>query len=519
VFLLCLSLFLLLQLYSFFTATDEPLINLFDDDAYYYFKIARNFAQNGRLTFDGQTLTNGFQPLWLLVLLPFFRFIDDPILVLRVVGVFSVFLCGLAGYLSLRHLSRYSLLPFAVGGAFSLYCLFSLGVTGMETTLVLPLMMVSLLLVGKLANGQTTVGWGLAAGVSLALLLLARLDTIWLVASLLAGSLFFHRKNMKAHLVAASLPALILVLYLTINLIVFGHPMPVSGLAKSLGEQGLHFNQLFFSQLTHRGDPATGNLWVSFGASCLFSGVYIPASIHALIKKDNLTTMSKSLVPLGVASAFLLFTAYELFVSTWVHWRWHAYLLFPMGTFLLPYVLERIERRLAEKGIFTRSIQIASLVLAVLAGVQIAITAIRAGWWSQTQAPAFRYDNQQLAELLNETMPPTTILGMGDRAGSLGYFFHGSVLQLEGLVGDRAMLEAIGTNSLMEYMTRFGVDYVVNHMCPPNEDYVQWRLETPLPGFSTGFHAEILLCRETEALQFKTPYQVITLWQWPSCGE
>ncbi len=36
-----------------------------DDDAYYYTVIARNIAQSGLSTFDGQTLTNGYHPLWL----------------------------------------------------------------------------------------------------------------------------------------------------------------------------------------------------------------------------------------------------------------------------------------------------------------------------------------------------------------------------------------------------------------------------------------------------------------------
>ncbi|HZO08996.1 MAG TPA: hypothetical protein VFC77_06430, partial [Myxococcota bacterium] len=35
------------------------------DDAYYYFAIARELARTGRASFDGETLTNGFHPLWL----------------------------------------------------------------------------------------------------------------------------------------------------------------------------------------------------------------------------------------------------------------------------------------------------------------------------------------------------------------------------------------------------------------------------------------------------------------------
>ena len=43
-------------------------VDLVMDDAYYYLQIAYNFGQHGRLTFDGITETNGYQPLWMALL-------------------------------------------------------------------------------------------------------------------------------------------------------------------------------------------------------------------------------------------------------------------------------------------------------------------------------------------------------------------------------------------------------------------------------------------------------------------
>src|SRR5579883_1358590 len=40
----------------------------FEDDFFYYLQIARNFAEHGRSTFDGVTPTNGYHPLWMIVL-------------------------------------------------------------------------------------------------------------------------------------------------------------------------------------------------------------------------------------------------------------------------------------------------------------------------------------------------------------------------------------------------------------------------------------------------------------------
>ena len=44
--------------------------DIVQDDAFYYFKIADHMARGDGPTFDGETTTSGFQPLWLLVLTP-----------------------------------------------------------------------------------------------------------------------------------------------------------------------------------------------------------------------------------------------------------------------------------------------------------------------------------------------------------------------------------------------------------------------------------------------------------------
>ncbi len=48
------------------------LIQITADDAFYYLEIAQNVIQGKGSTFDGIHLTNGYQPLWLFVLLPIF---------------------------------------------------------------------------------------------------------------------------------------------------------------------------------------------------------------------------------------------------------------------------------------------------------------------------------------------------------------------------------------------------------------------------------------------------------------
>ena len=48
------------------------LTNYLQDDAFYYYKIAANIFTFHRITYDGDQLSNGFHPLWLLLITPFY---------------------------------------------------------------------------------------------------------------------------------------------------------------------------------------------------------------------------------------------------------------------------------------------------------------------------------------------------------------------------------------------------------------------------------------------------------------
>ena len=46
----------------------QNVVSLMVDDAFYYQRIAANVASGNGSTFDGEHSTNGYHPLWLLVL-------------------------------------------------------------------------------------------------------------------------------------------------------------------------------------------------------------------------------------------------------------------------------------------------------------------------------------------------------------------------------------------------------------------------------------------------------------------
>jgi hypothetical protein len=74
----------------------SSLADLFHDDAYYYFQIARNIVSGNGVTFDGLHPTNGFHPLWLLLLLPVFALVPGEMAPLRVAAAVQIVLAACA---------------------------------------------------------------------------------------------------------------------------------------------------------------------------------------------------------------------------------------------------------------------------------------------------------------------------------------------------------------------------------------------------------------------------------------
>ena len=72
--------------------TDPPWrLQLFEDDAAYYLGVARNVAAGHGSTFTGLLETNGYHPLWMLLLVPVAWLVDRPAdLVVAVVALHGV---------------------------------------------------------------------------------------------------------------------------------------------------------------------------------------------------------------------------------------------------------------------------------------------------------------------------------------------------------------------------------------------------------------------------------------------
>lgn len=216
------------------------------DDGLYYPRLAQNIIERGICTYDGVTVTNGFHPLWLLVLLPVYLLIHNPWLALW--GVYGViFVLQLTSLWLFSRLAR-SLDMTSAGWAAAVFVLlinirsFTIFFSFLESPLVLLTLLVYLGFCLRTGQDRFSNPWkAFWAGVLMGLCFLARLDAFWLpvafgvvwLAQLIRQPDQWMKKAGSAAAAAAGC-FLLVVPYLASNGVQFGHLQTVSAWQKTV---------------------------------------------------------------------------------------------------------------------------------------------------------------------------------------------------------------------------------------------------------------------------------------------
>jgi hypothetical protein len=225
----------------FYTPLRNPtrIMPFVEDDFYYYLKVAQNVAAGRGSTFDGITRTNGYHPLYFVVLVFMSKFAASLVGIFRGLWLLWV-VAAAATFLSARKLlERPGTGPFltnALALVFLIPCV-HIFCQGMEVTLTLPLGLGLLLAFRSLPANWTfrrSVGIGLLA----ALTVLSRLDAVFLVLLLLIFTLVEPEQRRGIGLRQTAGFAIgggpLLLAYFVFNRFYFHTWMPVSGTAKQL---------------------------------------------------------------------------------------------------------------------------------------------------------------------------------------------------------------------------------------------------------------------------------------------
>jgi len=485
---------------------DIPTIVLKDtsDDAFYYFRIARNIATGHNVTFDGETLTNGFHPLWMALLTPLYLISDDrdlPIhLALTLASLFSAGTAFLV-FSTVRTLTGNSWASLAAATFYALHpYLIVESVNGMETSLTVFMVAVTTwLFVRMVCRAERTslvaYAW---LGASAGLMVLARTDTVFILPPMLlflaARDRGFHRWT--SPLATGCLALLVVAPWAIWSLVSFGTIVQVSGVAiadfdrqnflaahgSSLPTQLEHAwdvtRDAFFGQLLHlyfvpRGGPTAPFLLAAAGL--LSAMVLAPFGPQ---RRQVTRQIGLLLVPtVGIVLALLFHSAVRWHVREWYFAPIALVAAISLGILVdylhgvlrgarLTWSTHRRDSGAADREPPTGSPaqeRRRGLAIAALYGaVAIALAALwvpqRSERWGQPLP--HRLNMLEAARWLEENVDSEARVGSLN-AGIIGYFSGRTVINLDGVVNEEAY-EARRDGRLMEYVHSKDICYLVD---------------------------------------------------------
>jgi hypothetical protein len=407
------------------------------DDLLYYLKVAQNLAHGHGSTFNGVVPTNGYQPLWFLILTGLSRVTEDPRAILAFLAG-SDFLAALVTFLLARSLLRSTgvrpLAVFALAAWTTLYSL-TLFFYGMETTLTVPIMFAVLWLLRRTAWLERSPFHTFALGLLFSAMVLSRIDTLIFGALLLAGLILSPslRPLLKPRLLAGlAVGMLPIAAYFIINHVFFHTWMPVSGMAKELkfGKiPSLEPWRVFFH-------PLAG----AYAVLMLFAVLLLLRNRARFAPIDRVLFISAILFP------FVYYFVLSV-VSDWTLWGWYMYPL--RAAVLVSFIILCATPSFA--ALFNRTAVATLMVLSVLGG----LATMR---WTRQQADIY----QASVEIVDFSRAHPGVYAMGDRAGRVAYLLDQPVIQTEGLMMDRDYLNYVARQTpLRDTLAHYHVRYYI----------------------------------------------------------
>ncbi len=288
------------------------------DDFYYYLKVAQNLAHGRGSTFNGIVPTNGYHPLYLLVIAAICRFTNSLDHILTAVWLLATAMTVVTFHLVYRILRCFSpRVPVCAAAAcfLTVACL-DLFRDGMEVTLVIPLALGLLLLL--MHEGAWTARRCFVASLTAAFMVLARLDSALIIialALLLPVSRQVRASVTWAKAVAVAAGMVPLAVYLAINVLHFHTLLPISGEAKELrlshGFSSHAFSSTYDLSIHEHRHLVPGLL-------AILGLLFLPLALRERSLSRRAALLAMLLLPWQQLVALS-------FLSDWFIWSWYLY--------------------------------------------------------------------------------------------------------------------------------------------------------------------------------------------------
>jgi hypothetical protein len=433
------------------------MLAFYDDDFFYYLRIAQHIAAGHHSTFDGTHLTNGYHPLWMLVISALvwlfgsgsaFFYALQSVLLLCVLVTYFFIARTLAGVAP-----RTGWAPQWIAAGLATSAI-TLAAGGMEVALAIPL--VSALVYYRLCVFSWRPWRAFLLGVLSAAAVLARLDLALLAVTMAVLDVSLHAEVSVVRRLQCSLAYLCgaspVGVYLVLNKRWFGTPMPVSGQAKEM-----RFHHWPSSSLLH----------FFFSPPQLYFMVYplllaIIAAIIALVAWHPVWQAAlRGRIACVVALLVFpfLFLATLSMLSDWHLWAWYGYPLVVAGIGAATVLLASAGGLPAKALGFSIKVRWTAWALLLLAWIAFGVSQ----WENATRSDKVGYSLYlEAVDIARFGNTHPGIYAMGDRAGTPGYLLHWPLVQLEGLVMDKAFLANIREQRpLVDVLRNYGVRYYI----------------------------------------------------------
>jgi len=487
------------------------------DDTFYFLKVARNIALNHVISFDGIEMTNGFQPLWEILLVPIMFFTKNRETALSL----SLSLSSLLGIGTSLFLYKIVTILCNEGAALLAVLIWSTNIhlirmetSGMEFSLSgLMLSWFIYFYIKRIKlNGDFNSSNYFSLGLLAAFVVLARVDAIFLIFSFLVLILFEKKNRFKKALNFSFSSSIILLPYLAWNLICFDHVMPISGAVKEWISNRIievtyngYFNLSYFKRFI-----VSQCLQGFLDITGIFNIYFIPLTKYLPFLEKNIEIKVAIFLFLSLLCAIIysvirsgkgskLFTGLmslsPIFLFIFFHYTYYHFYSFwePMGTYYaveylivvilvsisLDFLFSEVIKSIISNEIILKrmtyflifSISLYSYILLWNYGVKNKIqlmdrSKITSGTWPVVEM-------LEAAKWINKNVSKDAIIGCWD-AGIIGYFSDCHVVSLDGLVNNFELLKFKKEGNIDKYIKKKNITYIAQFF---NED----EMKNPVP--------------------------------------
>ena len=470
------------------------LINLLrdvsNDDSFYYFQIAYYLAEGKFSTFDGGiTRTNGYHPLWLLLITPFYWMFDKEGALFAIKALEIMLIAGavalIVGAARLARLPWYllfALLPIL----YQTQVLFH----GLEAAAAL--FMLGLLFLALLLYARNPERWTWPLAVVAFALPWVRLEYIAISLTATAALLLLEWSRRERPVGASWRAALTatpyrrvfvpiigavsgILTYFAYNKLVFGGIVPVSGASKRAWSQQLFENEggynLFQNfQAIRQVDVFHNETLLTALAICAGFLLVWWLSRRSRSREDGLL-LAFLVGVFSLAVGHLAKFAHTVLTvhPRWADEYWHyvpAYLMLglaiPVGCCLAIHFLRRLlgpRSALAANGVSGGIILISAVLL--FTGADFTGPFRYVDGKSQATLREREVTTYMGMQVVNAALPEDSVLGSWD-AGFIGYFSRYPVVNLDGLVNSYDYFHARQSGTETEFYPRYGITRFAN---------------------------------------------------------